>query len=461
MMENKKRSQLFYGWPLAIILGFMFFMANGSLLTSASISNPLMAEDLAMTATELGFSFSLVIFLYGIGAPICGFIISRIGARFTQMLGGALFIAASLTLFFFVKDSLLFYIAFSVMGLASMMVGQMSVETTMGAWFHRRRGVAMALAMSIGGLGAFISPLVANALIGWGGTWRSAWLFFCAAGVLAVLLSLFFVKNKPSEIGEVPDGREAVSEATSDVPADVEGKTVAETSLKDNSQTTASGPVKERVGTGVYKHRDGLGFSESLRSPAYWLICTTGFCGYLFYSLATGQSTAHFASIGIDRLAIVGGMSSFGLAALVGRLAWGSISDRFEPIRLMAICDLLIASAIVIGALAVNEAMLYAFYLIAGFAYGGIVPNLPTAIANRFGSKCLANNLGIVMMVCGLTSAVVPVLGGLLFDLTGSYAPIFIGTAAVVVVGAISGFCVQRPDRVSRHNRVSCHNTKN
>jgi MFS family permease len=425
-MANTK-PKLFFGWFLAVVLGFMFFMANGSLLTSAAISNPLMGESLHMSASELGLGVTLVILAYGLGAPIIGFIISRIGARWTQVIGGCLMILGASGLAFIVKSPLLYYVYFTVLGVSTIMVGQLSVETTVSAWFVRYRGIAMSLTMAIGGLGAFVSPLIANALItGAGFDWRAAWYFFIGTGALAIVLALFVVRNRPQDIDLQPDG---ISEED------------WRRARKSSTRTTR--PV-------VYKYLEKDECVSALRTPRFWLIACIGTAGFLFYSLSTGVSTLHFASIGIDRMAIVGGVSSMGLSMLVGKLVCGVISDRIEPVRILAFCDAIIAIAVLTSVLIPSFVSVYIFYSAAGFAYGGIVPCLPTAVANHFGAKAMPKNIGMVMCVGGLTSAAVPIAGGMLFDLIGSYAPVFIGVASIATLCAIMGFLLKIPEETTR-----------
>jgi MFS family permease len=415
--------KLYYGWILTTILGAMFFMANGSLLTSAAISNPLMGLDLQMSATQISLGVTLVIFSYGLGAPIVGFMIAHIGIRKTQMIGGALMACAAAGLSFVVVGPITYLICFTILGTSTIMVGQISVETAIGIWFVRYRGIAMTVAMTIGGLGAFGSPLIANALINVnGGNWRAAWYFFIAAGIVAIILAAFVVRESPEEIGLNPDG-------------------ATESELRQGVEI-----LPGKIASRVYKNLVGQEFFQVLRTSRFWLIAAVGAAGFLFYSLSTGVSTAHFANLGIDRMTIVTGVSSMGLSMLIGKLVCGAASDRIEPIRILAFCDALIAVAIVTGVLWQTYIAVYIFYGLAGFAYGGVIPCLPTSIANHFGRKALSKNIGVVMLICGLTSAAVPFAGGIIFDRSGSYLPVFLAVAAVAAACAIGGFLI----------RVSC-----
>jgi MFS family permease len=414
--EKMKTGKLFYGWILAVIFGAMFFMANGSLANTASVANPLMAADLEMSATQVSTGFTVLILMYGFGAPIAGWLVDRLGVRLTQIIGGILLMVCAASMIFLVREPILYTVTFAVFGVAALMVGQIAVQSAIGFWFVKYRGMAMTIAMTIGGLGAFGAPLIANGLITSGGSWRSAWYFFLITGALAIILALVFVKNDPKDIGQLPDGGEVAQET----------------------------PVEVKPSR-VYKNLEEVTYAQTIKTPAYWLLIVTAAGAFFWYTLCTGLSIPHFMELGIDRLVAIGGLSSMGLAMLIGKFVWGAISDYVEPIRLLAVCEVLIFTGIVLAMFASNTFMVYAFYILSGFAYGGIVPNLPTSIANYFGKTAFAKNLGTVMLIMGITSSALPVVGGILFDLTHSYIPAFVITAAIVALSIICGFILRIP----------------
>ena len=87
-MEKKS----FFGWPLAIVLGLMYFMSSGFVLATAQIVNPMMLQDpsMGLTGTVLGAGFSLFVLMQGLPSPIVGQLVAKKGAKFTMALGGAI-----------------------------------------------------------------------------------------------------------------------------------------------------------------------------------------------------------------------------------------------------------------------------------------------------------------------------------------------------------------------------------
>lgn len=170
------------------MLGFLYFCSSGIILASATIINPLMLQDasLGMNATMLGTGFSLFVLVQGLSAPLIGALISRCGARFSMALGAVILLASMLALIFVVASAPAYFVVFGIIAsAATMMVGQLAVQSTIGNWFVARRGVAMTCMMVIGASASFVAPPAANAIIGLtGGGWRSGW--YLAAVILAV-----------------------------------------------------------------------------------------------------------------------------------------------------------------------------------------------------------------------------------------------------------------------------------
>jgi MFS family permease len=66
--------------------------------------------------------------------------------------------------------------------------------------------------------------------------------------------------------------------------------------------------------------------------------------------------------------------------------------------------------------------MLYLFALIFGFGYGSLVPVAPYLISDRFGQQILGVAYGLlIFFATGIGGAIGPLLGGIIFDRTGSY----------------------------------------
>lgn len=413
----------FYGYALVAILGFLYFCSSGIILATATIVNPLMLQDeaLGMNATMLGTGFSLFVLVQGISAPLVGALISKFGARFNMTLGAVVLLCAILALIFFVSSPVAYFAVFGVVtSAATMMVGQLAVQSTLGSWFVERRGVAMTCMMVIGASSSFIAPPAVNAIMGaTGGGWRSGWYLIAALVALAIPVAFFLVKNHPSDIGEIPDGTSGAKVAAK----------------------------KCDYRFVVYKNKESVPFKQVVRTPTFWLISLAATSGFAAYTLSTSQGVLHFTSLGFDSGLIVAGVALMGAMGLVGKISMGIVSDRIEPIRLIVVAALILVIGIVVGAEASSDAMLLVFYACIGLGFGGVNAVFPTAMANYFGAGSLSKNLGTGIMITTLVASALPIMSGAFFDATGSCALAFYVTAGIVAACAVCGMLVRFPAR--------------
>lgn len=418
--QGAKPKKVFYGYVLIVVLGFMYFCSSGIVLPTATIVNPLMLQDesLGMNATILGTGFSLFVLVQGLSAPLVGGLIARKGARFSMVSGAVIMLIAMLLLIFFVSSPIAYFIVFGVVtSAATMMVGQLAVQSTIGDWFVARRGIAMTAMMVIGASASFIGPPVVNAIVGAsGGSWQSGWYLLVVLSIILIPVALLFVKNKPSDVGQYPDGADG------------------ESSLAGTGRSFK-----------VYKNTEKVPFKEVLRSKYFWLLSLAATGGFAAFTLSTAQGVLHFGSLGFDNGLIVAGVALMGGVSLVGKTLLGMISDRLEPVRLIVISTVVLVVGILLGAAAQSDAMVYAYYICIGLGFGGVNAVFPTAMANYFGAFSFSKNLGTGIMITTVVASTLPVMSGAIYDATGTCTIAFYITAAIVAVCAVCGLFVKIP----------------
>ena len=73
----------------------------------------------------------------------------------------------------------------------------------------------------------------------------------------------------------------------------------------------------------------------------------------------------------------------------------------------------------------------YALALVFGFSYGSVMPLYAILVREYFGAKIMGTAFGAVAFASTLGMAVGPLFGGWLYDASGSYAWLFIGSAGI------------------------------
>jgi predicted MFS family arabinose efflux permease len=267
---------------------------------------------------------------------------------------------------------------------------------TVANWFVRRRGLALALILSGGALGAMVLPPLAQALIGSLG-WRGA---YAVLGGMALALGLpavsFLIRDKPK-------------------PARVHGESSS-----------------------------GVTARQGLRSRPFWLIVAVLFLA----SLCQNGVLTHLSALLTDRRVAPAGaaiaISTLGLASLLGRLAAGWLLDRFFAPRVgfaLLLCAAL-GTFVLSGAHSAGMGILAAALI--GIGMGGEADVTPYLLSRYFGLRSFSTLYGFTWTAYAIAGALGPVLMGKAFDLTGSYTA-FLLDLVVVSIGA-AGVMLLLPD---------------
>jgi MFS family permease len=134
-----------------------------------------------------------------------------------------------------------------------------------------------------------------------------------------------------------------------------------------------------------------------------------------------------------------------GLASIAGRIATGLLADRFGAKRTL-IAGLGLQAAMVFLYLFARDAM--AFYVLAavfGLAYGGVMPLYALVTRDSFGDKVMGTAYGGVFFVSTLGMGLGSFAGGWVYDSLGSYAWLFISSAAIGVMAGVLALTFRAP----------------
>jgi MFS family permease len=246
-----------------------------------------------------------------------------------------------------------------------------------GAWFERRRTLALGVAVAGIGLGTLTIPPATAALIEAVG-WRDSYLVLAAAGIASLGLCAL---------------------------------------------AAAPPPAAERVVT--------ASLGEALRDRQYRrLYVATALLGVpLFVPFVYLPSYAE--ERGVDPVLAAGLIGALGTASVVGRLALGALAGRLGLLRVFRGCFLAIALSFVLWWVAGGSyAALLAFALVLGVGYGGYVALAPAVVAARFGVERLGALLGVLYTSAAVGSAVGPPAAGAVVD-AGGYGPAIAASLAI------------------------------
>lgn len=151
--------------------------------------------------------------------------------------------------------------------------------------------------------------------------------------------------------------------------------------------------------------------------------------------MESGMTAASASAVAGTAMAVF-----FSLANGVGRIVWGSLSDKMG--RKTAIVTMIATQGAMLMAFPYMAGSEYALYLgatIIGFNFGGNFALFPLITTHFFGAKFIGQNYGWVFLSYGIGGVAFPILGGRLGDL-GNYPLAFTicGALCLAAVAAIA-----------------------
>ena len=147
----------------------------------------------------------------------------------------------------------------------------------------------------------------------------------------------------------------------------------------------------------------------------------------------------------------------FSLANGIGRLAWGTLSDRLgrkRSVVTMAATQGLLLIAFVW--MAGNEYTLYLAAALIGFNFGGNFALFPALTADEFGNGAVARNYPWVFLSYGAGGIIFPILGGWLGD-QDIFSVAFLIAGGMCLVGAVASYLVFPPHHDEAERPFSVH----
>ncbi len=187
------------------------------------------------------------------------------------------------------------------------------------------------------------------------------------------------------------------------------------------------------------------GIAEMLRTPAFYLIFITfavsAGAGLMSIGLMKLYPMEALQAAGMDVVAAsaVAGTAMavfFSLANGIGRIVWGTLSDRLGRRRSVLLMTASQGAVLLLfTSMAGNELLLYLGATLIGFNFGGNFALFPTLTADTFGTARVGQNYPYVFLSYGVGGIVFPLLGGVLGDL-GNFPLAFAICGAACLAGA-------------------------
>src|SRR5499426_4697183 len=190
-MALQTRQTLHYGW-IIFGLSFLNLVAEGGLKSTIPVVYVALRDSFHWSAAVTSGVFSLAGLVGGLGAPLLGRLLDRLGPRGLFPLGGLLILLGWCASSFVTELWQLFLLYSVVATLGENSISSFTTAATLAPWFPRTRGRMLGLADAGSPLGAVLFLPLAQWLIstiGWRATFRILGIaFFLLVGPANLLL---------------------------------------------------------------------------------------------------------------------------------------------------------------------------------------------------------------------------------------------------------------------------------
>ncbi len=417
----------FYGWKNVALLFLVYMGAFGVVFYGFSVIFPAMIRELGWSRGEASVAHTVFGLLTALIVPLVARSIERIGAKGTLLVGLSIGFAC-LTLLGTVPlrlwSWLLIWGLIMPIGFAFSTV--LPMQVTVMSWFRLRRATALGIVLTGGAIGGFLVQPLFTWLIQRTGSYRAGWL--AEAGmVLAVLAAGLFVKDRPSDIGQHPDGRPPQN------PAAARRRTEA--------------PAPREPGGAIHRTQVTWTVRQVFRAPAFWYLLVMEIAFRQSVLLVSSHGILHFMDKALSPMQAAVTLSLFVAGSGIARLPMGLLADFLEPKRIAAAC----MSMLLIGFVGLwttgVPALHFVLAPVAGFCFGALWVVLPVIRGNYFGSEVYHRLFSFTAPVSGLFIYPVPVVAGIVADRTGSYRTAFVAVASFLAASSVLAFLLKPPVR--------------
>lgn len=414
-------SKVFYGWRMVAAGTGIQFLQSVFLMQSFGAYVAVLHVERGWSKTALSGVAALQQMEAALLGPIMGWFLDRFGPR-KVIFTGIVMLGCSFMLLAFTDTLLEFYIVFFFVAIGSSLSSYIPLNVAVMHWFERRRARALStmhLGLAFGGTAV---PLVAWSLVTHG--WRVT-AFASGVLILAAGLPLAHVmRNRPTDLGLTIDG----------VPA-------------PPPQTEPSAPAPAPASSRDFTWR------EAVRTRAFWLISLGhGFALFVVTAVNVHAVTHMKEALGYSLEAAALIITLMTVAQIGGVAIGWAVGDRWDK-RLLSVACMLMHMLALLALTYANFtplpvlAMLAAFAILHGVAWGLRGPLMQAIRADYFGTSAIGMILGLASMIAVVGQIGGPMVAGILADATGNYRAGFTTLALLAGLGSVFFLAAKKPVR--------------
>lgn len=395
----------FYGWWVVVstIVGLALGYSVVSVMSFGTFIKPL-EETFGWSRGQISLGPTIIGFTAIIAFPFAGILVDKYGVKKILVPSTVLF-GLIISSMYFLTDSLWHLYALCVLipilgaGTAPLTYSRLIVS-----WFDKKRGLALGVGLAGVGLGTTLVPIIASYFIEHY-SWREAYL---ALGALILVLvwpiTKFVMKDKPEDIGQLPDGADHIE-------AHIE-------------------PSENKL----------VGFTapEAIRTRNFWLMAFS----FAVTGLTTSTILVHLIPMMMDRGLSQGEAAAtfayLGIALMAGRLTAGYLMDKFFAPYVVIFFLFWPVLGLALFATGVTGTVAALCAGMIGLALGAEFDVMAYFTSRYYGQRSFGQIYGYNYSCFKVGSSIGPLVMGLAYDFVGRYDEVLWVMSGVMLLACIA-----------------------
>lgn len=372
-------------------------------------------EEFGWSRGTIGLAVSLNLALYGLTAPFAAALMDRFGIR-TVVACALTVIATGAGLTVFMTEAWQLILCWGVLvGLGSGSMALAFAATVADRWFAKRRGLVTGILTAAGASGQLIF-LPALSWIVDRHQWRPAAVTVAVVALAVVPFVWLLMRDHPADVGLAPYGAEGPPGPRPE---------------------PRSGAARRAVGALV----------SAARTGPFWLLAGTfAICG----ASTNGLVKTHFVPAAHDHGMAVTAAASLlaviGVFDIIGTIASGWFTDRFDARRLLAVYYALRGLSLMFLPMLLSDTVhppMIFFIVFYGLDWVATVPPTIALCREQYGEDS-AIVFGWVLASHQVGAGLVAFLGGVARDSFGSYDVVWYSSGALCAIAALMALVIRR-----------------
>ncbi|WKX72082.1 MFS transporter [Streptomyces sp. XD-27] len=414
--RRRRIRPLHRAWWVAAVAFVTIIGAAGFASLPGLLIEPL-HEEFDWSRGTIGFAVSVNLALYGLTAPFAAALMDRFGIR--KVVACALtVIATGAVLTVFMTESWQLVLCWGVLvGLGSGSMALAFAATVSDRWFVKRRGLVTGVLTAAGASGQLIF-LPSLSWIVDHHDWRPAAVTVALAALAVVPFVWLLMRDYPVDVGLAAYGAEGPPE------------------LRPEPRRGAA-------------RRAVRALVEASRTGTFWLLAGTfAICG----ATTNGLVKTHFVPAAHDHgmavTAAAGLLAVVGVFDIIGTIASGWFTDRFDARRLLAVYYALRGLSLMFLPMLMSDHVhppMVLFIVFYGLDWVATVPPTIALCREQYGADS-AIVFGWVLASHQVGAGLVAFLGGVARDAFGSYDVVWYASGGLCAVAALMALVIRRRD---------------